>query len=142
MSREAESLAGALAQFRPLHWMTAPATLEGGDIIRAGRTLFAGSSQRTNAAGIGQLAAAVAPFGYEVRPVEVRGCLHLKSGACYLGRRTLLVNREWIDASAFEHYTLIHVAEHWAADVLALGESVLMPEGFPGTRARLEQAGF
>ena len=112
--RESESLAGALAQFRPLHWMTAPATLEGGDIIRAGRTLFAGVSQRTNAEGIAQLAAAVAPFGYEVRPVEVRGCLHLKSGACYLGRETILANREWIDADVFRDFRILDVAEPWA----------------------------
>jgi dimethylargininase len=140
--REAESLSGALAQFRPLHWMTAPATLEGGDVIRAGRTLFAGVSQRTNAEGIAQLAAAVAPFGYEVRPVEVCGCLHLKSGACYIGGGTVLANREWIDAAAFREFQIIDVAEPWAADVLALGGVVLMPAGFPETQERLERCGF
>jgi dimethylargininase len=140
--RESESLAGALAQFRPLHWMTAPATLEGGDIIRAGRTLFAGVSQRTNAEGIAQLAAAVAPFGYEVRPVEVRGCLHLKSGACHLGRGTILANREWIDAEPFRDFRILDVAEPWASDVLALGDVVLMPAGFPKTQDLLERSGF
>jgi len=139
---EAESLAAALAPFRPVHWLTAPATLEGGDVMRIGSTLYVGVSQRTNVDGIAQLAAVLAPFGYDVRPVEVRGCLHLKSGVCHLGRDTLLVNREWIDASAFEGYALIDVAEPWAADVLELGGVVLMPEGFPQTRARIEQAGF
>ncbi len=139
---EAESLAQALATFRPLHWLTPPATLEGGDVIRVGKTLYVGASQRTNAIGIAQLAAAVDPHGYDVRAVEVRGCLHLKSGACSLGRRTMLVNRDWIDASAFDDYTLIDVAEPWAADVLELGGVVLMPEGFPKTRDRLESAGF
>jgi dimethylargininase len=139
---EAESLSEALARFRPLHWLTAPATLEGGDVIRIGSTLYVGVSQRTNADGIAQLAAVLAPLGYDVRPVEVRGCLHLKSGACHLGRGTLLVNRGWIDAAAFDSYTLIDVAEPWAADVLELGGVILMPEGFPQTRARLEQAGF
>src|ERR1044071_3555120 len=79
---EAESLGAALAPFRPLHWMEAPATLDGGDVFRAGRTLFAGRSQRTNDQGIAQLRAVLAPFGYDVRPVDVRGCLHLKSGCC------------------------------------------------------------
>ena len=139
---EAESLAQTLAQYRPLHWLTEPATLEGGDVMRVGRTLYVGASQRTNAEGIAQLARALAPFGYDVRAVDIRGCLHLKSGACYLGRRMMLVNREWIDAAAFQGYALIDVAEPWAADVLELGGVVLMPANFPDTRPRLEAAGL
>ncbi len=139
---EAESLAQALALFRALHWLESPATLEGGDVIRVGQTLYVGASLRTNVDGIAQLAAVLAPFGYDVRPVEVRGCLHLKSGACSIGRGAMLVNREWIDADALRGYTLIDVAEPWAADVLELGGVILMPEGFPLTRRRLEREGF
>jgi dimethylargininase len=139
---ETEAMVEALARFRPLCRMTAPATLDGGDVFRVGRTLFAGLSQRTNAAGVAQLRAAVAPYGYEVRPVEVRGCLHLKSGACWIGGQTLLVNREWVDATAFAGYDLIDVREPWAADVLALGNVVLIPDGFPKTQAELERWGF
>jgi dimethylargininase len=139
---ETESLGAALARFRPLHRMEAPATLEGGDVIRAGRTLFVGASQRTNAQGIAQLASAVETHGYEVRPVAVRDCLHLKSGCCYLGRGTMLANRAWIDADAFRNYRILDVAEEWAADVLPVGDVVLMPEGFPKTRGLLEREGF
>lgn len=139
---EAHAMADALSRYRPLVRMTAPATLDGGDVFRVDRTLFAGLSQRTNAEGIAQLRAAVAAFGYEVRPVEVRGCLHLKSGACRIGGQTLLVNRDWVDVSQFDGYDLIDVAEPWAADVLALGNFVLMPEGFPKTQAELERWGF
>jgi dimethylargininase len=140
--REVESLGAALERFRPLRWMEAPATLEGGDAIRAGRTLFVGASLRTNAQGIAQLAAAVGPFGYEVRPVEIRDCLHLKSGCCYMGRGTMLANRAWVDAGAFREYRILDVAEEWAADVLPIGDVVLMPAGFPKTRALLEREGF
>jgi dimethylargininase len=139
---EAHAMAEALAAFRPLVRMTAPATLDGGDVFRVDRTLFVGRSQRTNDEGIAQLRAAVAPWGYEVRPVEVRGCLHLKSGACWVGGDTLLVNREWVDTSAFDGYDLIDVEEPWAADVLVLGNFVLMPEGFQKTRQMMEQAGL
>src|SRR5580658_5554116 len=90
--REGESLAKTLARFRPLRWMQAPATLEGGDVMRAGKTLYVGASARSNAAGIAQLAAELSPFGYEVKAVEVRGCLHLKSACCYLGESTVLAN--------------------------------------------------
>jgi dimethylargininase len=139
---ETESMAQVLAPYRPLCRMAGPATLDGGDVFRAGRTLFAGRSQRTNAEGIEQLRAAVARYGYDVRPVETRGCLHLKSGACHLGRQMILVNREWVDADAFHGYELIDVEEPWAADVLPLGDTVLMPEGFPKTRAAVERSGF
>jgi dimethylargininase len=143
-SRRAESqaMATAIAPYRELRWMEAPATLDGGDVFRVGRTLFAGLSKRTNEAGIGQLAAAVESFGYEVRPVEVGECLHLKSGACWVGGRTLLVNRDWIDVEPFTGYELIDVEEPWAADVLPIGDVVLMPDGFPKTRARLKRAGY
>jgi dimethylargininase len=139
---EAHAMADALGRFRPLVRMTAPATLDGGDVFRVDRTLFAGLSERTNEAGIAQLRDAVAAWGYEVRPVEVRGCLHLKSGACWVGGDTLLVNREWVDATAFAGYDLVDVEEPWAADVLKLGNFVLMPAGFPKTQAMLERAGF
>ncbi len=139
---ESQAMADALAPFRPLIRMTPPATLDGGDVFQVGRTLYAGRSQRTNDQGIEQLRAAVAPWGYEVRPVDVRGCLHLKSGACWVGGDTLLVNREWVDASVFEGYDLIDVQEPWAADVLVLGNFVLMPEGYPQTKQLLERAGF
>jgi dimethylargininase len=139
---EAESMARALAPYRPLCRMAAPATLDGGDVFRAGRTLFAGRSQRTNAGGVEQLRGAIARHGYEVHSVETRGCLHLKSGACYLGRKTILINREWVDADAFRGYDLLDVEEPWAADVLPLGDIVVMPEGFPKTHAALERSGF
>jgi dimethylargininase len=140
--REAESLGAALARYRPLHWMEAPATLEGGDVIRAGHTLFVGASLRTNSEGIAQLAAAVGPFGYEVRAVEIRDCLHLKSGCCYLGNGTMLANPAWIDTEPFGEYRILDVAEEWAADVLPIGDMVLMPGGFPKTRDLLEREGF
>src|SRR6202451_1675852 len=78
--KEGESLAKTLARFRPLRWLEAPATLEGGDVMRAGKTLYVGASARTNAEGVAQLAVELKPYGYEVKAVEVRGCLHLKSG--------------------------------------------------------------
>jgi hypothetical protein len=73
---ESASLAGAIARFRPLRWITAPGTLEGGDVVRIGSTLFVGRSARSNDAGIAQLARGLAPLGYAVQTVEMRGCLH------------------------------------------------------------------
>ena len=96
---ESESLALALARFRPLRWLREPATLEGGDVLRLGSAVFAGLSSRSNAEGVAQLAAELSPFGYSVRGVAVRGCLHLKSACCAIGERTILANRAWFDAA-------------------------------------------
>jgi dimethylargininase len=130
---EAESLARALAPYRPLRYLREPATLDGGDVLRAGRRLYVGHSQRTNAAGIQQLAKEVEPFGYRVRPVEVTGCLHLKSGASWLGDDTVLVHRPWIDAGAFAGLRLLDVpsGDEAAANVLLIGNTVLVAAGYP-----------
>lgn len=142
--REGESLATTLARFRPLRWMQAPATLEGGDVMRAGKTMYVGASARSNAAGIAQLAAELAPFGYEVKAVEVRGCLHLKSGCCYLGGSTVLANRQWVNTEALSGLRIVDVAadEPWAANVLTIEGVALMPAGFPQTAEVVERLGW
>ena len=82
-SRRAETaaVADALRSHRPLARIEAPATLDGGDVLAAGRSIFIGRSSRTNDAAAAQMQALTAPFGYTVRPVigrrvpapEVRG---------------------------------------------------------------------
>jgi len=122
--------------------MREPATLEGGDVLRMGSAFFAGVSARTNTEGIAQLAAELEPFGYSVRPVKVRGCLHLKSACCPVDR-TILANRDWIDTAAFEGFDIVDVPrdEPRAANVLAIGNTVLVPACFPGAARVLEGLG-
>ncbi|HYL65479.1 MAG TPA: arginine deiminase family protein, partial [Candidatus Methylomirabilis sp.] len=141
---EAASLAAALAKFRHLAYVTLPGTLEGGDVLQIGRRLFVGVTKRSNAEGIHQLTAILAPHSYEVMPVAVTGCLHLKSAVTYIGRNTLLANRAWFDPSSFADYDWIDVdpAEPHAANALALHNTVIFPASFPKTRARIEAAGF
>src|SRR5712692_5417722 len=94
---ESESLAAALTRFRPLARLREPATLEGGDVLRMGKTLYVGLSRRTNAEGASQLAEIVEPFGYRVVPVNVSGCMHLKSACCAVSDDTVLANRALFD---------------------------------------------
>ena len=145
-SRRAEgtTLALALAKFRKLAYVQLPGTMEGGDVLRVGRKLFAGLSTRTNAEGIRQLAAILAPHRYEVIGVPVTGCLHLKSAVTHIGRNTLLANRAWFDATPLSGFDWIDVdpQEPHAANALALGDTVILPASFPSTRTRLEAAGF
>ena len=141
---EAASLALALGKFRKLEYVKLPGTLEGGDVLRIGRKLFVGLSSRTNAEGVRQLTAILAPYDYEVVSLSVTGCLHLKSAVTYIGRNTLLANRAWFDAKALVGYDWIDVDpdEPHAANALALGDAVIFPASFRRTRARLESAGF
>jgi dimethylargininase len=142
--REAASLAEAISKFRALEYVALPGNLEGGDILRIGRKLFVGVTKRSNAEGIRQLAAILAPHHYEVIPVPVTGCLHLKSAVTCLGRQTLLANRAWFDPAPFSGYDWIDVdpAEPHAANALALGNTIIFPSSFPRTRARVEAQGF
>src|ERR1035441_2242203 len=132
---ESESLACALERYRPLRYLREPATLEGGDVMRIGRTLFVGASHRSNRAGIGQLAAELAPFGYTVVPVEVRGALHLKTACCYVGDGVVLANRDWLDTAPLREFRIVDIApdEPRAANVLAIGDSVIVPQCFSRT---------
>lgn len=141
--KESDSLAAALATFRPLRWMRQPATLEGGDVLRIESILYVGLSARTNSDGVTQLATELAPFGYSVWPVEVRGCLHLKSACSYAGDQTILANSDWIDTTIFRGLRIIDVPreEPRAANVLAVGETVLVPAAFPATAEVLEGLG-
>ena len=142
--KETESLAPVLARFRPVEWLRAPATLEGGDVLRVGPLLFVGLSGRTNQAGVEQLAEILKPLGYAVRGVAVRGCLHLKSGCCAIGEQRILANRAWIDTTALDGFEIVDVPpeEPAAANVLTLGETALVPAAYPLTAALLQRRGW
>lgn len=142
--REGESLAEALQPYRELRRMRAPATLEGGDVMRIDRTLFVGASARTNAEGIEQLRRFTAEFGYTVTPVEVRHCLHLKSAVTWLGGETLVANAKLIDMAPLAKFDAIPVdaAEPWAANTLTAGGVTLIAASYPGTAERIEKAGY
>jgi dimethylargininase len=119
--------------------MQPPATLDGGDVMRAGRTLFVGRSARTSDAGVDQLAACTAPFSYRVVPVDIRGCLHLKSACSYLGDDTVLVYRPYVDTAAFAGLRVIDTPDADAVNVLRIHNTVLVAEGFPRTADLLRQ---
>ena len=117
-----------------------PGTLDGGDVLRVGRSIFVGRSSRTNDAAIAQLRAIVEPFGYELEPVDVRGCLHLKSAVTSIDDHVLLMNRAWLPVQAFRRFDSVEVdpSEPYAANALRVGASVVYPAAFPRTCRRLE----
>lgn len=133
-----------VARLRPVVKVLPPATLEGGDVMRVGRTLYVGLSPRTNAEGAEALRKFAAPHGYEVVSVELRGCLHLKTGCSALDDATVLANPEWVDARAFDDYEVVGVeaSEPWAANVLRIADSVCVSAAFPRTAEMLSARGY
>ena len=141
---EVESVAKALFRYREIATITAPATIDGGDVLRVGRRIFVGLSSRTNAAAAEQLRAIVEPLGYEVIVIPVQGVLHLKSAITQAGPSHLLVNRALIDTGPFASFGFIDVdpEEPGAANAALVEEAILFPSRFPRTRQRLEAAGI
>ena len=141
---EVRTVADALSRFRPLKFLHEPATLDGGDVLRVGRRMFVGLSQRTNQEGVNQLREILRPFDYGVASIEVKGCLHLKSGCSYIGNDTVLINRAWVDPDQFRGFHLIDVSdqEPVGANALLVDDVVIMPASFPSTRALVEKRGF
>ena len=141
---EARTLIDALSPYRPLQFLKESATLDGGDVLRIGRSLFVGLSRRTNLEGISQLHDLLRPYDYQVQQVAIRGCLHLKSACSYIGNGTVLINPSWIEAEPLRGFEWLEVPaeEPAAANALLIGDVVIMPASFPKTRARLEGRGF
>jgi dimethylargininase len=145
-SRRAEvpSVAEALRPHHPLAFIEAPGTLDGGDVLAIGSTIYVGESTRTNAEGIRQLAELASQFGYRVRPMRVSGCLHLKSAVTRVAEDVILMNSAWVDSSCFPGLRKLEVdpAEPFAANALLIGDSVIYSASHDQTRQRLEQSGI
>jgi dimethylargininase len=140
---ETASVAAALGRYRAVRSIAEPGCLDGGDVLRIGRTLHVGVSGRTNEAGIAQLAQFLAPYGYGVEQVALEGCLHLKSAASFIPPDVLLVNPAWVEPSAFGEVRVIAVDERepLAANTLTIGGTTLVSAAYPHTCRCLEAAG-
>ncbi len=120
---------------------TAPATVEGGDVIHLPDKLVAGLSERTNLAGIRQMKKYL---GVEVLTVKEPKMLHLKSHMTYLGNGFLITTRRFAELEVTHGFDVLVVPdnEEYAANTLAVGETVIMSKGRPRTMALVKEAGF
>lgn len=141
---EVVSVADALRRHRSVTFIEPPGTLDGGDVLPIGSTIYVGESTRTNADGIRQLAEITSSFGYRVRPIRVSGCLHLKSAVTRVAENVVLLNPAWVDSSFFSDLDQIevHPREPFAANALWIGENAIYSASYDETRQRLEQNGI
>lgn len=127
--------------------ITAPGTLDGGDICQADDHFFIGLSERTNLEGASQLAWFLQVLGFQASTIDLHGfpgLLHLKSGLAYLGEGNLIMVPELEGLEVFSAYQrlLVTSQESYAANCLRVNDTVLLADGFPGIRKTLEKAGY
>lgn len=146
LSRRGEvgPVAEALAAFRAVERIEAPARLDGGDVLVVDRTVYVGASSRSDGAGAESLTRILEPYGYRVVPVQVRGCLHLKSAVTLVAELTVLVCAAFVDRHAFVGLRRIEVDpdEPHGANALRVDKVVVVPAHAPRTRRRLEESGI
>jgi dimethylargininase len=141
---EAASVEKVLAPYREIYWVQPPATVDGGDILRVGKTVHVGLSGRSTDDAIEQIKAILAPRSYRVRAVSVTGCLHLKSALTRVREDTLLINPAWVSKDDFPDMQFIEVdpSEPYGANAVLVGSKIIYPSSFPKTRSKLERAGI
>jgi len=119
----------------------APGTLDGGDVLQAGTTVYVGRGGRTNGEGIRQLRELLAPLGRTVVAVPLGSVLHLKSAVTALPDGTFLVLPELVPASLFP--AVRPVTEGTGCHVVPLGgDRILIAASAPRTADYLADLGF
>ena len=148
-SRKGETAAiePAVAKFYPsdkIYHITDPGTLEGGDVMMCGDTFYVGLSDRTNEEGIRQLGEILGKYGCKVIAVPLAEVLHLKTGVVYLENGTMLAAGEFLDKPELAGYKKIPVPEDeaYAGNCIWVNGTVIVPEGYPKTKAAIEAAGY
>lgn len=139
---ETSAVAAALARHVEIVRMTGDATLDGGDCMRVGDTIYVGRSARTNEDGIARLTD-VFP---RLRVVTVwlpAGVLHLKCVCSPLGDDRILLAQRSLAPTTFDARVIeIPADETYAANAVAVGSHVIVAAGFPRAHDALTHAGF
>ncbi|MFI6764390.1 dimethylargininase [Streptomyces sp. NPDC050355] len=119
-----------------------PGTLDGGDVLKVGDTVYVGRGGRTNAEGVRQLRSAFEPLGARVVAVPVTRVLHLKSAVTALPDGTVIGYPPLVDdPSVFPRF--LPVPEASGAHVVLLGGGrLLMAAGAPRSEALLADLGY
>jgi dimethylargininase len=118
-----------------------PGTLDGGDVLQVGTTLYIGHGGRTNDEGIRQLAEHVAPRGRSVVAVPLEKVLHLKSAVTALPDGTVLTWGDLVDPAPFPQR--LAVPEESGAHVVPIGGTdLLIAASAPATAKKLADLGY
>jgi len=138
---EQYGVAAKLKEYMPIKWATEPATVEGGDVVHVEGKLISGISQRTNVEGVAQMQEWLkVPVATIFDPT----IMHLKSYVTYLGKGIMIATTKYAKHPTLEGYHILvpPSGEEYAADTLAVGDTVLMAEGYDTMQTMVKEAGF
>ena len=142
---ETESIRPVIEEYyRVVYEVSAPGTVEAGDIMMVGSHYYIGISERTNREGAEQLIAFLEEHGMTGSAIELRDVLHLKTGVSYLENNTLLAAGEFLQKKEFQNFDIIDIdpSESYAANCIWVNGNVLLPAGYPCTRDKIRDAGY
>ena len=131
-------------KFSEIETIKNPGTLEGGDILEVENHFYIGISERTNQFGAEQFIKIVRKNGMTGSIISVNQGLHLKSAVSYMGNNCMLIDPESINSNYFNGFTIITTepGESYSANSISVNETVILSEGFPKTRDKVEKSGF
>ncbi|MEV8338676.1 dimethylargininase [Leucobacter sp. NPDC077196] len=126
----------------PIADIREPGTLDGGDVLKIGDTVYVGRGGRTNAEGVAQLRRILAPLGAKVVGVPVTKVLHLKTAVTALPDGTVIGYPEFVDNSdIFDRF--LPVPEPHGTAVVCLSESeLIISASAPRTAEMLRDLGY
>ena len=132
-----------LASYRDIFHIQPPDTVDGGDILAVDHTIYVGISSRSTSKAIEQIKAILQPRNYQVRAVNVTGCLHLKSAVTQVSKDTLLINPAWVAKKDFPGMKFIEIdpSEPNAANAVWIDDKIIYPSSFRKTGEKLKKAG-
>lgn len=138
---EQPGVAAKLEALMPVRWAEEPATIEGGDVVHLDDRLISGITQRTNPDGVAQMEEWL---GVPVSTIFDPGIMHLKSYVTYLGNGIAIATEKYSRHPALEglHILIPPEGEEYAADTLAVGDTVLMAKGHDEAHRLVRDAGF
>jgi dimethylargininase len=117
-------------------------SLDGGDVLKIGTTVYVGRTRRTDAAGIAALREICAPLGHRVVAVPTTRVLHLKSAVTALPDGTVIGHPPLVDDPGFwPHFR--PVPEEGGSHVVDLGDGrLLMAASAPRSADLIADLGF
>lgn len=126
----------------PVRQVEEPGTLDGGDVLKVGDTVYVGRSGRTDAGGVRQLRALLAPSGASVVAVPVTTVLHLKTAVTALPDGTVIGHPPLVEhPGLFPRF--LGVPEPSGAQVVLLGgDRLLVAADCPRSVALLTDLGY
>lgn len=142
---EQVSVHQALKEFyKDIELISAPGTLDGGDVMMVGDYYYVGISARTNKEGARQFIEILHKYGLDGTAVALKEMLHLKTGLAYLENKNLLIAGEFIENPTFKDFdkVIIPQEESYAANCIWINDYILVPKGYPKVKKEIQDLAY